>query len=812
MTLRYFNSECEGGSFACFATALLEGGYSPVPIEPQEKRPVLGGWDRLRLDPLTPEEIAAIAIQHPDAGLGVAGGYNGLVPFDIDTEDPKILAAIAGVLPKSFVGKKGRRGKTWFYRDPYGLIKARKFKCASGNMLAEVLVTGQTVIPPTQHPETKKPYEWLTDSTLLNAHVDDLPHLPSDAIERLEQALKPWSPAARAPARSYAQETAGRFSEKRMRGYAKAALSGEVNRLAATPKGGRNQQLFRAACTIGRYIHHEVLSETQAKEALLEAVHRNGLLKEDGRRACEQTIMSGLRKAEGDELPVLEVQPVSAQDEMPSSSSLGEVGHKTPKRGNGARPTQVSTLIEIATVDGVELFHTADGTPYADITTTGIRETWSLRSRGFRRWLQRSFYEKTGCAPSSDALTAAMGIIEAKAHYDGIEREVHLRVANCRDRVYLDLCDPAWRAIEIRSDGWSIADSPPVRFRRTRGMLQIPDPVPGGEVKELGGLRDHLNVDDDSFVLVVAWLLAIIRGSGPYPILALTGEQGTGKSLLADMLRSLLDPRTAGLRPLPSNTRDLYVAAMNGHVLVYDNLSGISREISDCLCRLSTGGGFATRSLYTDDEEVLFDGQRPVALTSITDVASLSDLADRTMIVNLKVIHEEKRKTERELREAFDAARPRILGALLDVAAHGLLKLPTTSMNRLPRMADFALWIKACEEAVWQVGMFMGAYEVNREDAVDIVLDSDLVATALRQHMKTRLDFEGTATELLTVLNGVVSEQVRRSKLWPLNGKALSGQLKRLAPALRRAGITIEHSREGHSGRRLLTIKRGEGG
>jgi hypothetical protein len=193
-------------------------------------------------------------------------------------------------------------------------------------------------------------------------------------------------------------------------------------------------------------------------------------------------------------------------------------------------------------------------------------------------------------------------------------------------------------------------------------------------------------------------------------------------------------------------------------------------------------------------------------MTSITDVASRSDLADRTMIVELDVIPEDKRKTERELRDAFDIARPRILGSLLDIVAHGILNLPMTSMNRKPRMADFALWIKACEEAVWQAGLFMGAYEANREEAVDVVLDSDAVATALRQHLKARSFFDGTATELLTLLDGLVNEQVRRNKLWPLSGKGLSGQLKRLAPALRKVGINIEGHREAGTGRRLIHI------
>src|SRR5262249_3678850 len=150
---------------------------------------------------------------------------------------------------------------------------------------------------------------------------------------------------------------------------------------------------------------------------------------------------------------------------------------------------------------------------------------------------------------------------------------------------------------------------------------------------------------------------------------------------------------------------DLYVMAINGHVLVFDNLSGISPDISDALCRLSTGGGFSKRGLYTDSEEVLFDGQRPIALTSITDVASRSDLVDRLLMVVLGIIPDDKRRPEIELRHAFERARPRILGALLDVIAHGLMHLPHIRLNRYPRMADYAVWIRACEGAIWETGM-----------------------------------------------------------------------------------------------------------
>ena len=167
------------GPFGLYAPLLLRNGYSPVPIEPGDKRPLgaIGDWSRLRTTPLIETEIAKIAAENPDAGLGVAGGYNGLVPIDVDTEDSGILAAINTVLPEAVVAKRGRRGATVFYRDASRTIASRKFKGRNGTMLLEVLVTGQSVIPPTVHPETGQPYSWLTECTLFDVHIDELPEL-----------------------------------------------------------------------------------------------------------------------------------------------------------------------------------------------------------------------------------------------------------------------------------------------------------------------------------------------------------------------------------------------------------------------------------------------------------------------------------------------------------------------------------------------------------------------------------------------------------------------------------------------------------
>jgi hypothetical protein len=277
------------------------------------------------------------------------------------------------------------------------------------------------------------------------------------------------------------------------------------------------------------------------------------------------------------------------------------------------RPTQADMLIDLA--QSAELFHAADSTGFADLDINGHRETWPIRSKGFRRWLVRRFFEATHGAPSSEALQSALNVIEARAHFDGPERTVHVRVAELEGHLYLDLGDETWGAVEIGTSGWRVIDNPPVRFRRAAGTQPLPIPVPGGPIEML---RPYLNVRSDTdFVLAVTWLLAALRDRGPYPVMVLSGEHGSAKSTFSGILRALVDPNTAPLRALPRENRDLFIAANNSHVLAFDNLSGLPWWISDTLCRLATGGGFAVRQLYTDQDEVLFAATRPVILNGI---------------------------------------------------------------------------------------------------------------------------------------------------------------------------------------------------
>src|SRR6185369_5433443 len=292
------------------------------------------------------------------------------------------------------------------------------------------------------------------------------------------------------------------------------------------------------------------------------------------------------------------------------------------------------------------------------------RESWPIRSKRFRNWLRRCYYQATGSAAGAASIRSALDLLEARAQFEAPERPVSIRVAEREGRIYLDLADEQWRAVEIGTDGWRLLGCPPVRFRRAPGMLPLPVPERGGSIE---ALRSFFNLSNQSeFVLVVAWLLAALRSSGPYPLLAISGEQGSAKTVLSKLLRALVDPNAAPVRALPREERELMIAAHNGHLLAFDNLSGLPAWLSDALCRLASGGSFAVRRLYTDEEEVLFQAARPTLLNGIEDVIARADLADRAIFLSLRPIGERERRSEAELWREFACQRPLILGALLD--------------------------------------------------------------------------------------------------------------------------------------------------
>lgn len=460
-------------------------------------------------------------------------------------------------------------------------------------------------------------------------------------------------------------------------------------------------------------------------------------------------------------------------------------------------------------VDIEDLFRSTDcESCYVTVAVGDHNETWSVRSKGFKRWLVSKFYLIEGKPPGAQALADALGAIEARAQFNGNVHDVHVRVAGDDRVIYLDLVSEQWEAVEVTASGWRIINDPTIKFRRARAMQSLPRPIGGRSLHEL---RRFVNVRDDTqWSLLVAWLVASLRGRGPYPVLGLGGQHGSAKSTTAEMLRSLIDPNTAMLRAEPRDPRDVAIAANNGWVVALDNLSALQPWLSDCLCRLATGGGFATRELYTDSDEAIFCAQRPVIVNGIEEVITRPDLLDRAILLDLPPIEEDQRRPASALWSAFEAARPHLLGALLDAVSIALRGEKGIKLARLPRMADFAVWVTAAAPALgWDDTHFLNAYAGNREQAHEIALDASPIGAAVRA-IAEEGDWTGTAAELLARINDTMDETTKRAKSWPATAGKLGADLRRVAPNLRAVGVKVEFSdrRELGPRRRQIIITR----
>lgn len=441
-------------------------------------------------------------------------------------------------------------------------------------------------------------------------------------------------------------------------------------------------------------------------------------------------------------------------------------------------------------------FHDPDAEPHATFHRNGHRECWNLFSKGFAEWLCYQFYQSCGIAPAEPSIATALSTLAGQAKFEGEELPVAVRVAKHGSDYYIDLCDDAWKAVQVTAAGWQVIDTPPVMFVRNSAMRPLPTPVKGGDLDNLWKVA---NIAPDDRDLVLAWLIEAYRPDTPYPVLELCGEQGSAKSSTQSILRDLIDPNRANLRARPKTLDDLFVSAKASHVTSLENLSFLAPDWQDALCALATGAGYGGRQLYTNDAECVYEVKRPALLNGISVVATRQDLMDRTLLVSLPPIV--GRRSEGEMQVEFDNAKAGIFGALLTLLSRALAILPNVQIasTDLPRMADFAYLGEAVFRALGRPdGTFLTKYQEKRRYGIAQTIESSPVAAALMAWLdKNPAGYCGTLKELHTSLTMFRPD----GEQWPRSLHALGDSLRRISPALRMIGIEarhLGHKRDGH--------------
>jgi hypothetical protein len=419
---------------------------------------------------------------------------------------------------------------------------------------------------------------------------------------------------------------------------------------------GRLKDSIKHCCGLGRKVYLCFDSDQLTSPKVQQALNRLGrLLSTEG---CVVSVVLWDVQYKGIDDLCVQAGADAVHDAIAKALTFEEWRDSLKSETETKPPKQTAADSLLTLAKQARYFHTSDKVGYADVWIDGNRHTYAVRSKAFRLWLQGQYYEVHGKGIGAQSLQDVLGTLEA-AIFKGESHEVNLRVAEHQDKIYVDVGAADWKAIEVDAVGWRLVSDPPVRFWRPDSLLSLPYPVEGGNLDEL---RQLLNVDGAAWTLIITFLLFCYHPKHHKPILILHGEQGSGKTTVAEFLKSLIDPGKAGLLPAISDAHRMAVAASRRLLLAYDNLSGINAEQSDALCRISTGGGFSTRTLYSDDQETCFEFTRPQILTGIDSLATRGDLLQRSLMVSLPSVTSEHRKTREALETNLNEARPRILG------------------------------------------------------------------------------------------------------------------------------------------------------
>ncbi len=448
------------------------------------------------------------------------------------------------------------------------------------------------------------------------------------------------------------------------------------------------------------------------------------------------------------------------------------------------RQSQATMLVDFVD-EHAELFHDQNANVYAQDRTTG--EIRRLDSMQFRDWLLASFYDLTNKALRDQSMREALSTLSGLARFKGKCHEVFIRVAQHENAYYLDLAESGnSRAVKIAAGSWEIINQPPVRFLRPETLRALPEPFSGGNLSELWAL---VNVPENAQLLCIAWLIECLRPDTPFPLLELIGEQGSAKSTTQEILRRLIDPNACNLRGAAKNTEDVFISAISNWFVSYENISHLSPAMQDALCILSTGGGFAKRKLYSDIDESVIVVKRPIILNGISAAVTAQDLIDRTLSIEMPIIMARTETTA--LWHKFETLHGRLLGALFDIMADALARLPSIQIptKNCPRLIEFARLGMAVAEAMGKSGEdFLSEFNASRQESIARTIDASPVASALIEWFDS-CERRTNKLPLNQLFQLVEKYRPPNTDAWPRSAKGFADALRRAAPALRQLGI-----------------------
>lgn len=442
-------------------------------------------------------------------------------------------------------------------------------------------------------------------------------------------------------------------------------------------------------------------------------------------------------------------------------------------------------------------------TPYLETTIEAVDRSGKIKkcrrlelfdSAEADNMIRQAYRAENKTLPTPSELTRIKVELMADA-YNSKPVKVRKRFFKNNGKYYIAKDRHGDRLIEIGLDGVRITSASKIKCKvylssiskDIRAILQEVDVRQCvEEFKELFGLSWAQTV------LIVTFLINVLRVNTPSLILLLFGMDGSGKTILAKFLISLINPNSSLISHLSGNLDDIKSYAHNNALLGYDNVSTLNTKVQDLLCILCTGGSVTCRLFFTNDELSSVYLKNSIVMTSVEIPGIRPDLADRMIGINVGTVSRD-RLAASKLKPKIEALRPRFLSAIVHLFSEVLTILPSIEIENPVRMGDYEELGTAISQRLDLKKPFSEIYRKNLRSSAQEAVDDHPAIRLVTQLVKTGAPFEGTYGELLIEIRKIN----RAKEPLPATEKALSVLLRRHERAMNKLGFAI--SRPGRS-------------
>lgn len=334
-----------------------------------------------------------------------------------------------------------------------------------------------------------------------------------------------------------------------------------------------------------------------------------------------------------------------------------------------------------------------------------IHQIWPIDSEMFKQYLSGLMFDTYETAVKKDHIGSALLVLQSMANKTPKITLSNRIASDGEDGIFIDLTNDKWEAIHVTKDGYSIIPQPTL-FKRYPHQIPLCYPSMSPDITKLfkyinigcpGDNERHVN---EQLLFLVALISAFISDI-PHVGTVIHGGAGKIKSMTQIITRKLIDPSSARYNALPKGKQTSLIQILEQHYYtVFDNMGDLDNEISDSFCRAITGASFQLRKLFTNDEAFLRAFKRVINMNGINIPGENPDLLDRVIVFEAPYVPMKDRKTEKTIYADFERDSPHIFAAILKTLVKAIQIYPTIKLERLPRMADFAMWGCAITEAI----------------------------------------------------------------------------------------------------------------